>query len=99
MSTKNTNFWKSLAKAGKSLLAHVNITFDGATGAIHIEIVPAREQPAPLEQQKTVSNNQVALQQLPDAAMEQQEPGGANQADPEELAVASQGSKKEEKRA
>jgi len=91
MSTKNTNFWKSLAKAGKSLLAHVNITFDGATGAIHIEIVPAREQAAPLEPQKTVSNNQAAPQQLPDAVTEQQNPSGTNQDAPEE-AVASQGS-------
>ena len=51
------NIWQNLAVIGKNILAHVNITFDGAKGSIRIDIVPTdsrelivEEEPAKLEQ-------------------------------------------------
>ena len=44
MKTTNNNFWKNLAEVGKSILAHVSISYDGSTGSLHIDIVPTDNQ-------------------------------------------------------
>lgn len=43
MSSKS-NFWKSLAAAGKTALSHVNLSFDGANRTFHIDIAPIAPQ-------------------------------------------------------
>lgn len=42
--SKNQNFWQSVATIGKNILAHVNISYDGAKGSLHIDIIPAEQQ-------------------------------------------------------
>ena len=44
MKTTNNNFWKNLAEVGRSILAHVSISYDGSTGSLHIDIVPTDNQ-------------------------------------------------------
>ena len=40
--TNNQNFWQTLAELGKNILAHVNISYNGAEGVIHIDIIPVK---------------------------------------------------------
>ena len=40
MSKAKQSVWQNLTAFGKSILAHVNINFDGATGSLHIDIIP-----------------------------------------------------------
>lgn len=37
---KNQSFWQNIATIGKNILAHVNFSFNGADGSIHIDIIP-----------------------------------------------------------
>ncbi len=40
MSKAKQSVWQNLAAIGKSILAHVIINYDGATGSLHIDIIP-----------------------------------------------------------
>ena len=42
--TKIDGFWRGLADFGRNILAHVNISYDGAKGSLHIDIVPTETQ-------------------------------------------------------
>lgn len=44
MNNTKQNIWQNLAEFGKTILAHVNINYDGSTGAIHIDILPTEFQ-------------------------------------------------------
>lgn len=72
MSTTKNNFWKGLAEVGKNILAHVNITYDGVQGSIHIDIVPTEQQRLTPESQKVISQP-AAQELLPGSAQEEQE--------------------------
>ena len=56
---KNTNgsIWQNLAAFGKNILAHVNISYDGAKGSLHIEIVPAEPKSVVDGEAKMVESN------------------------------------------
>lgn len=36
------NFWQALVELGKNILSHVNISYNGDEGVIHIDIVPVK---------------------------------------------------------
>lgn len=40
MNRTNNTFWQGLAEFAKSILACVNVTYNGAEGSMHIDIVP-----------------------------------------------------------
>lgn len=40
MNRTNNTFWQGLAEFAKSIPACVNVTYNGAEGSIHIDIVP-----------------------------------------------------------
>lgn len=44
MNNANSSFWKNIATLGQNILAHVNITYDGSKGSLHIDIVPMDDQ-------------------------------------------------------
>lgn len=41
MNKTKQSVWQNLAAIGKSILAHVSISYDGAKGSLHIDIIPA----------------------------------------------------------
>lgn len=40
--TNSQNFWQTLTELRKNILAHVNISYNGAEGVIHIDIIPVK---------------------------------------------------------
>lgn len=44
MENTKQSFWQNVAEFGKTILAHVNINYDGSTGAIRIDILPTEFQ-------------------------------------------------------
>ena len=44
MQNATPNFWQSLVAIGKNILAHVNISYDGSSGSVRIDIIPADAQ-------------------------------------------------------
>lgn len=44
MSSTKQNVWQNIIAIGKNILAHVNINYDGSTGAIRIDIIPTEYQ-------------------------------------------------------
>ena len=39
MNKAKQSVWQNLAAIGKSILAHVSISYDGAKGSLHIDII------------------------------------------------------------
>ena len=66
------NFWKGLAEFGKNILAHVNISYDGATGGLHIDIIPADQKSA--DPQAAIGGKPV-IELLPDETQGESESG------------------------
>ena len=66
--SKNQNFWQTLASIGKSILAHVNFNYDGATGSIHIDIIPADPQEVIVEEQQKAIEQTADVKALPEQA-------------------------------
>ncbi len=55
--TKQT-FWQNVVEFGKTVLAHVNINYDGSTGAIRIDILPTEfQRDAISKQTQSISNH------------------------------------------
>lgn len=44
MNNAKQTFWQNVVEFGKTVLAHVNINYDGSTGAIRIDILPTEFQ-------------------------------------------------------
>lgn len=68
MNNTNQNFWQTVVSIGKSILAHVKINYNGATGAIRIDIIPADLQEVIVEEQKKAIGNTVDVKAISEQA-------------------------------
>ena len=71
----NTNIWETLSILVQNLLAHVNITFDGATRSLHIDIVPTDNRVVDVDH-KEVTQKETQPERITDKkeAREEKEP-------------------------
>ena len=66
MNNTKQNFWQTFASIGKSILAHVNLNYDGATGTIHIDIIPADPREVIVEEQQKAIEQTADVKALPE---------------------------------
>lgn len=75
--SKNQNFWQSVATIGKNILAHVNISYDGAKGSLHIDIIPTEPQTVVVDGERMRIEQAAKPKALPEHA-ESAEPDNQN---------------------
>ena len=65
MSNTKQNFLQTIATAGKSFLAHVNFSFNGATGEIQINLIPTDPQSVIVDEDRKAIGQTPEVKALP----------------------------------
>ena len=63
---EKTNIFQSIASISKNILAHVNINYNGATGAIQIDIIPTDSQSVIVEDNRKAIASAPEVKSLPE---------------------------------
>lgn len=66
MNKAKQSLWQNLAVLGKNILAHVNISYDGAKGALQINIIPVSPAEAIADCNQSSIGQSADIKALPD---------------------------------